>query len=100
MPLSVRSTICHALLILGAIVVILVIALMALQLPGSQLDWFTQARGTTPYFACWRVLQYTLILADWTAALRLRPALVDQQRVKRLGLIGFSSIILVELSRV
>lgn len=100
MPLSMRSTITQVLLTLGAMVMMVLIAWMALQLSGTQLEWFKPPRGTTPYFACWRALLYTLILTGWTAALRLRPAPADQQRLKRLGLIGFSSIVLVELSRV
>lgn len=98
--LTVKSTLAYALLILSALALMLLIAWMALQLTGAQLDWFKQARTATPYLASWRALLYALILAGWTAALRLRPVPADQQRLKRLGLIGFSSIILVELFRV
>lgn len=100
MQFSVKSTIAHVLLILSAMALMLLIAWMALQLSGAQVDWFGQARTATPYLASWRALLYALIIAGWIAALRLRPAPADQQRLKRLGLIGFSSIILVELSRV
>jgi hypothetical protein len=99
MQFSVKSTIAHVLLILSAMALMLLTAWIALQLSGAQVDWFGQAHGTTPYLASWRALLYALIIAGWTAALRLRPAPADQQRLKRLGLIGFSSIILVELSR-
>lgn len=99
-PLSVRSSIAHVLLILGTMLIMLLIAWMALQLSAAQLDWLAPTRATASYFAWWRVLLYTLIFTGWAAALRIRPAPVDQQRLKRLGLIGFSSIILVELSRV
>lgn len=99
-PLSVRSTTARVLLILGAMLVILLIAWMALQLPAAQLDWLEPKRATAAYFAWWRALLYTLIFSGWAATLRMQPAPVDQQRLKRLGLIGFSSIILVELSRV
>jgi len=100
MPLSVRSMIAHVLLILGAMLIIMLIAWIALQLPAAQLDWLAPTRATASYFAWWRVLLYTLIFTGWAATLRIRPAPADQQRLKRLGLIGFSSIILVELSRV
>ncbi|MCP6697701.1 hypothetical protein [Pseudomonas donghuensis] len=100
MPLSVRPTIAQVLLILGAMLIMLMIAWMALQLPATQLSWLERARATAAYFAWWRALLYTLIFAGWAAALRMRPAPVDQQRLKRLGMIGFSSIILIELSRV
>ncbi|MBK5008885.1 hypothetical protein IAE33_000745 [Pseudomonas sp. S60] len=97
---SVKSTLARVLMILGAMLGILLMAWMALHLSMTQLDWLEPARGTTPYFACWRALLYTLIFAGWAAALRRRPKPEDEQRLKRLGLIGFSSIILVELSRV
>ncbi|HEN8797567.1 TPA: hypothetical protein U8251_000080 [Pseudomonas putida] len=100
MPISVRSSIAHVLLILGTMLIMLLIAWIALQLPDAQLDWLAPTRATATYFAWWRVLLYTLIFTGWAAALRIRPASVDQQRLKRLGLIGFSTIILVELSRV
>lgn len=100
MPISVRSMIAHVLLILSAMLVMLLIAWMALELPATQLDWLEPARATAAYFAWWRALLYTLIFTGWAAALCMRPALGDQQRLKRLGLIGFSSIILVELARV
>ncbi|MCY1464356.1 hypothetical protein D3C76_1535180 [compost metagenome] len=99
-PISMKFTIAHGLLSLGAMALMVLIAWLALRLSGPQLEWFQPARGTAPCFTCWRALLYTLILAGWTAALRLRPAPVDQQRLKDLGLIGFSSIILVELFRV
>jgi len=92
--------IAHVLLILGAMLIIMLIAWIALQLPAAQLDWLAPTRATASYFAWWRVLLYTLIFTGWAATLRIRPAPADQQRLKRLGLIGFSSIILVELSRV
>ncbi|MNJ07904.1 hypothetical protein D3C77_20100 [compost metagenome] len=97
---SMRSLIVHMLLILGFMLVMLLIAWMALQLPAIHLDRLQSAQATTPYFAWWRALLYTLIFAGWAAALRMRATPVDQQRLKRLGLIGFSSIILVELARV
>ncbi|CAN7581503.1 hypothetical protein [Pseudomonas umsongensis] len=97
---TVNSTLAHVLLILSALAMMFLIAWMALQLTDAQVDWFGQAHSATPYLASWRALLYALIIAGWTAALRLRPAPADQQRLKRLGLIGFSSIILVELSRV
>ncbi|AUF96927.1 hypothetical protein CXQ80_14305 [Pseudomonas sp. 02C 26] len=97
---GMRSTLGRALMILGTMLAILLMAWMALHLSVSQLNWLEPARGTTPYFACWRALLYTLIFAGWAAALRRRPTAADQQRLTRLGLIGFSSIILVELSRV
>lgn len=100
MPFSARGTAVRLLMILGAIMATLLIAWTALQLSGLQLNWIEEARGRTPYFACWRALLYALILASWTAALRLRPPTEDQRRLLRLGLIGFGSIILVELSRV
>ena len=100
MPFSVRSSVIRGLLILCVVMVMLVIASMALQLSGPQLEWINEARGSTPYLAYWRALLYTLIFAGWTAALRLRPHPEDQQRLLRLGLIGFGSIVLVELSRV
>ena len=100
MPFSVRSLVVRGLLILGVIVVMFLIAGMALQLSAPLLDWIKEAQGSMPYFAYWRALLYTLILAGWTAALRLRPHPEDQQRVLRLGLVGFGAIILVELSRV
>lgn len=100
MQFSVKSTLAHVLLILSTMALMLLTAWIALQLSGAQVDWFGQAHTATPYLASWRALLYTLIIAGWTAALRLRPAPADQQRLKRLGLIGFSSIILVELSRV
>ena len=98
MPFSVKSSVVRGLLILAVMMVMLLVAGMALQLSGTQLDWFENARGT--YFAYWRALLYVLIFAGWTAALRLRPPPEDQRRLLRLGLIGFGSIILVELSRV
>ncbi|AZL69450.1 MULTISPECIES: hypothetical protein [Pseudomonas] len=98
--LSVRFTLARVLLMLGAMLGILLIAWMALHLSVTQLKWLEPARASAPYFACWRALLYTLIFAGWAAALRRRPTPADQQRLKRLGLIGFSSIILVELSRV
>ncbi|MFJ4453254.1 hypothetical protein ACIP1G_05090 [Pseudomonas sp. NPDC089392] len=97
---SVRSTLARVLMILGALLGMLLIAWMALHLSVAQLDWLEPARATTPYFAGWRALLYTLMFVGWAAALRMRPTPADQQRLKRLGLIGFSSIILVELSRV
>lgn len=100
MPFSARSTAVRILMILAVMMATLLIAWTALQLSGTQLDWFEEARGRPPYFACWRALLYTLIFAGWTAALRLRPPPEDQQRLLRLGLIGFGSIVLVELSRV
>ena len=97
---SVRSTLARTLLFFGALLIMLLIAWMALHLSASELDWSEPTQATTPYFACWRALLYFLIFAGWAAALRMRPTPVDQQRLKRLGLIGFSSIVLVELSRV
>ncbi|MFJ4386787.1 hypothetical protein ACIP02_20955 [Pseudomonas sp. NPDC089408] len=97
--LSVRFTLARVLLVLGVMLGILMIAWMALHLSVTQLNWLEPARVTTPYFACWRALLYTLMFAGWAAALRRRPTPADQQRLKRLGLIGFCSIILVELSR-
>ncbi|MBF8668185.1 hypothetical protein IR012_05075 [Pseudomonas putida] len=97
---SVRSTLARVLMILGAMLGMLLMGWMALHLSATQLDWVQTARSSTPYFACWRALLYTLMFAGWAAALRRRPSPADQQRLKRLGLIGFSSIILVELSRV
>ncbi|MGK0159246.1 hypothetical protein [Pseudomonas mosselii] len=97
---SMRSTLARVLMILGAMLGMLLTAWMALHLPVTQLNWFEPARATAPYFACWRALLYTLMFAGWAAALRRRPTPADQQRLKCLGLIGFSSIILVELSRV
>lgn len=97
---SMRSLFVHMLLIIGAMLAMLLIAWMALRLPTNYLDWLAPTRATVTYFAWWRVLLYTLIFTGWAAALRMRPAPGDQQRLKRLGLIGFSSIILVELSRV
>ncbi len=98
--LSVRFTLGRVLLVLGAMLGMLLMAWMALHLSATQLDWVQTARSSTPYFACWRALLYTLMFAGWAAALRRRPKPEDEQRLKRLGLIGFSSIILVELSRV
>ncbi|MFT2158585.1 hypothetical protein [Pseudomonas putida] len=100
MAFSVRSSVVWGLLILGVVMVMLLVASMALQLSGRQLEWIKEARGSTPYLAYWRALLYSLILAGWNAALRLRPHLEDQQRLLRLGLIGVGSIVLVELSRV
>lgn len=100
MPFPARSTTVRVLLILSAMMATLLIAWTALQLSGPQLEWIKEARGSTPYLAYWRALLYTLIFAGWTAALRLRPTSEDQQRLLRLGLIGFGSIVLVELSRV
>ncbi|MNJ69927.1 hypothetical protein D3C77_663330 [compost metagenome] len=100
MPISVRSMIAHVLLTLGTMLIILLIAWMALQLPAAQLDWLAPTRATATYFAWWRALLYTLVFASWAAAVRMRHAPADQQRLKRLGLVGFSSIILVELSHV
>lgn len=100
MPFAARSTAVRVLMILGAMMATLLFACTALQLSASQLDWFERARRYTPYFACWRALLYVLIFAGWTAALRLRPLPENQQRLLRLGLIGFGSIVLVELSRV
>jgi len=100
MRFSARNTTVRFLLILGAMMATLLIACTALQLSAPQLDWFEEARRHTPYFACWRALLYVLILAGWAAALRLRPLPEDQQRLICLGLVGFGSIILVELSRV
>lgn len=100
MPLSVRSSVFRVLLILGVVVVMLLIASMALQLSGPQLEWIKEARERTPYLAYWRALLYTVIFSGWTGALRLRRTSEDQQRLLRLGLIGFGAIILVELSRV
>ncbi|WP_282361599.1 hypothetical protein [Pseudomonas sp. PS01300] len=97
---SMRSTLARVLLILGAMLGMLLTAWMALHLSVTQLNWLEPARATAPYFACWRALLYTLMFAGWAAALRRRPTPADQQRLKCLGLIGFSSIILVELSRV
>lgn len=97
---SMRSLIVHMLLIIGAMLIMLLIAWMALQLPAAQLDWLAPTRATAAYFAWWRAVLYTLIFNGWAAALRMRATHLDQQRLKRLGLIGFSSIILVELSRV
>ncbi|MDD2001974.1 hypothetical protein [Pseudomonas putida] len=99
MPFSVKSSVVRGLLILGVVMVMLLIASMALQLSGPQLEWIKETRGSTPYLAYWRALLYTLIFAGWTAALRLRPTPREQQRLKRLGLSGFGSIVLVELSR-
>ncbi|KKK08128.1 hypothetical protein O162_33115 [Pseudomonas putida SJ3] len=76
MPFSVRSSVVRGLLILGVVMVMLLIAWVALQLSGPQLDWFEEAQGRTPYFAYWRTLLYTLIFAGWTAALRLRSRLM------------------------
>lgn len=98
--ISMKSTLARVLMILGAMLGMLLIAWMALHLSVTQFNWLEPARGKTPYFACWRALLYTLIFAGWAAALRRRPTPADQQRLKRLGLIGVSSIILVELSRV
>ncbi|MQG91195.1 hypothetical protein [Pseudomonas sp. MN1F] len=100
MPFSVKSTVVRVLLILGAMIVTLLIALMAIQLNGSQLGWFEETRSDPRFFACVRSLLYSLIFAGWTTALRLRHLPEDQQRLLRLGLIGFGSIVLVELSRV
>lgn len=100
MPLSAKSTVTHVLLTLAAVLVILLIAWMALQLPVAQLERFTALRAQTPYFAIWRTLLYTLFLVGWTVALRRQRTVTDQQRLRRLGLVGFTSIILVELSRV
>ncbi|MGE8049748.1 hypothetical protein ACQKPT_15795 [Pseudomonas monteilii] len=97
---SVRSTLARVLMTLGAVLAMLLIAWMALHQSVTQFNWLEPARATTPYFACWRALLYTLMFAGWAAALRMQLAPADQQRLKRLGLIGFSSIILVELSRV
>lgn len=97
---SMRSLIVHMLLIIGAMLAMFLIAWMTLRLPANHLDWLAPTRATATYFAWWRVLLYTLIFTGWAAALRMRPEPVDQQRLQRLGLIGFSSIILVELSRV
>ena len=97
---SVRPTLARVLKVLGAMLGMLLIAWMALHLSVTQLNWLEPARATAPYFACWRALFYTLMFAGWAPALHSRPTPADQQRVKRLGLIGFSSIILVELSRV
>jgi hypothetical protein len=97
---SVRSTLGRVLMMLGAMLGMLLIAWMALHLSVTQLYWLEPARGTAHYFACWRALLYTLIFAGWAATLRRRPTPADQQRLTRLGLIGFSSIILFELSRV
>ncbi|MND27684.1 hypothetical protein D3C76_1363480 [compost metagenome] len=99
MPFSLRTTVIQALLILGAIVTMVLIVWMALHLTDAQLDGFEPPRMKSPYFVYWRALLYTLIFAGWTAVLRLRPAPEEQQRLMRLGLIGFGSIILVELSR-
>lgn len=98
--ISVKSTLARVLMILGAMLGMLLIAWMALHLSVTQFNWLEPAPATAPYLACWRALLYTLIFAGWAAALRRRPTPADQQRLKRLGLIGFSSIILVELSRV
>ena len=100
MPFSVKSSVVRGLLILAVMMVMLLVASMALQLSGPQLEWIKEARGSTPFLAYWRALLYTLIFAGWAAALRLRPHPEEQQRLLRLGLIGFGSIILVELSRV
>lgn len=100
MPSSARSTAVRVLLILGAMITTLLIAWTALQLSAPQLGWFEEARRHTSYFACWRALSYALIFTGWTAALRLRPHSEDQQRLLRLGPIGFGSFVLVELSRV
>ncbi|CAO3311488.1 MULTISPECIES: hypothetical protein [Pseudomonas] len=100
MPSSARSTVARVLLILSAMMATMLIAWMALQLKGTQLDWFEDARGNTPYFAYCRALLYSVIFAGWTTALRSRPLPEAQQRLIRLGLVGFGSIVLVELSRV
>lgn len=99
-PLAARSSAVRVLMILAFVMVMSLIAWVALQLSGPQLGWFEEARGRTPYFAYWRALLYILIFAGWTAVLRLRSRPDDQHRLLRLGLIGFGSIILVELSRV
>lgn len=100
MPFSVKSTVVRVLLILGAMIVTLLIASMAMQLNGFPLGWFEETRSDTRFFAFVRSLLYSLIFAGWTTALRLRQLPEDQQRLLRLGLIGFGSIVLVELSRV
>ncbi len=100
MPFSMRSSVVRGLLILGAMIVTLLIAWMVLQLNGSQLGWFEETRSDTRYFACVRALLYSLIFAGWTTVLRLRQLPEDRQRLMRLGLVGFGSIVLVELSRV
>ncbi|WP_409319701.1 hypothetical protein [Pseudomonas putida] len=97
---SVRSTLARVLMILGTMLGMLLMAWTALHLSVAHMDWLEPPRGTTPYFAYCRALLYTLIFAGWAAALRRRPTPADQQRLKRLGLICFSSIVLVELSRV
>lgn len=98
-PLSAKSRIAHVLLTLGSVVALLLMAWMALQLSGAQLERLETLRANMPYFAYWRALLYTLIFAGWSASLRQQRSAAGQQRLKRLGLIGFSSIIIVELSR-
>ncbi|WP_296258041.1 MULTISPECIES: hypothetical protein [unclassified Pseudomonas] len=98
-PLFAKARIAHALLTLGAIAALLLIGGMALQLSGAQLKRLEALRPDMPYFAYWRALLYTLIFTGWSASLRQQRSGAGQQRLKRLGLIGFSSIIIVELSR-
>lgn len=100
MPFSARSTVTCVLLTLGILLALLAIAWLALQLSGTWLAPFEALWGKSSYFACWRALLYTLISAGWVTALHQQRAVADQQRLKQLGLIGFGSIVLVELSRV
>lgn len=72
MPFSVRSSVVRGLLILGVVMVMLLIASMALQLSGPQLEWIKEARG----YAVSRLLASPTVHPDFRCLDR-SPTLAD-----------------------
>lgn len=82
-----------------ATLVLLLIAACVLRSAQQGLDWPAHLAALQPYLRVWRALFYSSIVTVWIATLRRRLTQEDQHRLKRLGLIGFGTLLLVECAR-
>ena len=83
----------------GACVVLVSIAWLAIHSLNLWPEWPTIPRVLSGYLACWRVVLYSLISAGWWRAFRMQRSTEGRRRLQCLALIGFSAIALVELTR-
>lgn len=99
MMATLKTGFISVLLGIGACVVLVLIAWLAIHSLNVWPEWPTNSRPLSGYLACWRVLLYSLISAGWWRAFRMQRSTEGRRRLQCRALIGFSAIALVELTR-
>ncbi|QKZ04164.1 hypothetical protein [Pseudomonas eucalypticola] len=96
---TLKAGLIGVLLVSGACLALLSIAWLAIHSLNVWPEWPTIPRALSGYLACWRVLLYSLISAGWWRAFRMQRSTEGRRRLQCLALIGFSAIVLAELTR-